>query len=335
MKEYVLVLRSFLEKKINKTDQQGKGQAVDNDDDETDADYELPNVSRLSFSKKIDFILDVALALGQLKAYNRLGHIKLDNGEFDESTSVKQLILHALEPASDLRGLPQFIKLLHKAKIDPQTIPNLNVKAKLENLYNKPFIDFPSREPTPPPTPASSTPPATAQTQSAEIEADADESLVNLVDQQQEEEPVERDQPKQQDQLWEPVDNQSIADESGSAPNDLNWDATSENDNQSGSNERNDDDDVDDDLGNVDNDDDDGSNDKRDGNDGDDSDRNDTSYSENDDNDDNDSQFAVRPTYGLRKRKTGKPLWHRYLVKRKRLGKKPRQIAHQDESDIV
>lgn len=74
---------------------------------------------------------DIVLKLGRIKGYNDHRCILGSDGNYVSGTDVIMLLNEAMTPKRVLNGMGEFIKLLDKAKIDPDIIVNDNIRAKL------------------------------------------------------------------------------------------------------------------------------------------------------------------------------------------------------------
>ena len=79
---------------------------------------------------------DVILKLGRIKGYDEHRRILSSDGSYIQGTDVTMLLNEAMSPKRVLNGMEEFIKLLVKAKVDPDIIVNDNIKSKLE-AYKK------------------------------------------------------------------------------------------------------------------------------------------------------------------------------------------------------
>ena len=74
---------------------------------------------------------DIILRLGRIKGYDERRRILCSDGAYMDGSDVTMLMDEAMTPKRVLKGLEDFIKLLAKAKVDPDIIQNDNIKSKL------------------------------------------------------------------------------------------------------------------------------------------------------------------------------------------------------------
>jgi hypothetical protein len=101
------------------------------------------------YGDKFENQIKIAVLLGIIGGIDRSLRIKNENGIFIENSNLINLLHNATQPAKRLIGQESFIKLLHKAGIEPDMIANEDIKAKLINLYETQTIgtQTESREP--------------------------------------------------------------------------------------------------------------------------------------------------------------------------------------------
>lgn len=75
--------------------------------------------------------LDIALRLGRIKGYDDTRRILGSDGKYISGSDVSMLIEEAMTPKRVLIGIDDFVKLLAKANVDPDSILNDNIKKKL------------------------------------------------------------------------------------------------------------------------------------------------------------------------------------------------------------
>lgn len=80
--------------------------------------------------------LDIALRLGRIKGYDDTRRILGADGKYITGSDVSMLIEEAMTPKRVLIGMDDFVKLLAKANVDPDSILNDNLKKKL-TTYKK------------------------------------------------------------------------------------------------------------------------------------------------------------------------------------------------------
>lgn len=74
---------------------------------------------------------NLILKLGQLGAYDSSRRIRGPDGEFVQNTDIAHLIEEAMRPSRVVNGADAFIDLLAASKIDPGSIANDTIRAKL------------------------------------------------------------------------------------------------------------------------------------------------------------------------------------------------------------
>lgn len=80
---------------------------------------------------RMESIFNVVLKLAQHGLYDSSGKFKMSNGDDQE---IIPLLLHCFSPGRTIRGLDHFVRLLHKAGVDPNTITNPNVEELLMHI---------------------------------------------------------------------------------------------------------------------------------------------------------------------------------------------------------
>lgn len=75
---------------------------------------------------------DIVLKLGRIKGYDENRRILGSDGNYIPGSDVSMLMNEAMNPKRVLLGMEEFVKLLAKAKVDPDTILNDNIRSKLE-----------------------------------------------------------------------------------------------------------------------------------------------------------------------------------------------------------
>src|SRR5260370_29058365 len=81
-------------------------------------------------------IIRMVLQLAQIKAFNENFNIRGDNGEYIPNTNLAKLLSLTQHRVRSQKGVPEMIKLLYEAKIDPNLILNEVIKAKLIEMNN-------------------------------------------------------------------------------------------------------------------------------------------------------------------------------------------------------
>lgn len=75
---------------------------------------------------------EIILKLGRIKGYDENRRILGSDGEYIPGSDVTMLMNEAMNPKRVLVGIEEFVKLLDKAKVDPDSILNDNIRSKLE-----------------------------------------------------------------------------------------------------------------------------------------------------------------------------------------------------------
>lgn len=73
---------------------------------------------------------DIILKLGRIKGYDDNRRVLGSDGKYVQGSDITMLLCEAMTPKRVLNGMDEFIKLLDKAKVDPDLIVNDNVKSK-------------------------------------------------------------------------------------------------------------------------------------------------------------------------------------------------------------
>lgn len=81
---------------------------------------------------------NLILKLGQLGAYDSSRRIRGPDGQFVQNTDIAHLIEEAMRPSRVVNGEDAFIDLLAASKIDPGSIANDTIRAKLEQKLSEP-----------------------------------------------------------------------------------------------------------------------------------------------------------------------------------------------------
>lgn len=81
---------------------------------------------------------NLILKLGQLGAYDSNRRIRGPDGEFVQNTDIAHLIEEAMRPSRVVNGADAFIDLLVSSKIDPGSIANDTIRAKLIQKMSDP-----------------------------------------------------------------------------------------------------------------------------------------------------------------------------------------------------
>lgn len=95
--------------------------------------------------KKITNIVEIALKLARIKAFNEYGHILGKNGDYIRNSNIANLLEHSMKNGKLLIGENEFIELLHRAGVSEESIFNENIRYKLKNLKTS---DITYTEPT-------------------------------------------------------------------------------------------------------------------------------------------------------------------------------------------
>jgi hypothetical protein len=76
---------------------------------------------------------DIILKLGRIKGYDENRRIRGSDGTYIPGSDISMLLDEATNPKRVLVGMEDFVKLLVKAKVNPEAILNDNVRSKLES----------------------------------------------------------------------------------------------------------------------------------------------------------------------------------------------------------
>lgn len=90
-----------------------------------------------TFMENLD-TYNLILKLGQLGAYDSNRRIRGPDGEFVQNTDIAHLIEEAMRPSRVVNGADAFIDLLASSKIDPGSIANDTIRAKLIQKMSEP-----------------------------------------------------------------------------------------------------------------------------------------------------------------------------------------------------
>jgi hypothetical protein len=77
-------------------------------------------------------MLSVVLKLASCGGYDRTGRIKLKDGSYMENSDVISLVMYTLSPGKSMKGISEFVDLLHSAGVAPNEVINANVRELLE-----------------------------------------------------------------------------------------------------------------------------------------------------------------------------------------------------------
>lgn len=80
--------------------------------------------------------MQIILKIAKINGYDIGGRIRDQEGSFIENSSLIHLLTYSMTPGRVLVGEKEFIDLLYEAKVEPDTILNDNIKAKLYKMYN-------------------------------------------------------------------------------------------------------------------------------------------------------------------------------------------------------
>lgn len=95
----------------------------------------------------------ILLKLAMYGGYDDLGRIKLGDGTFMEDSDIIPLLMHALSPGRNIKGINEFVDLLHRAGVSPELVINTSVRdmlmrrGRLPRTYNRPTDSSPQEEP--------------------------------------------------------------------------------------------------------------------------------------------------------------------------------------------
>lgn len=108
----------------------------------TAADFGLDDAVKPSEKKtrikqvdKLSKLLKIILSLARVGGYDVLGRVKAKNGRYVDSSSLIDLLLHAMSFGKALIGEREFVHLLYEAQVTPDLLINENVKQQLASLY--------------------------------------------------------------------------------------------------------------------------------------------------------------------------------------------------------
>ena len=73
----------------------------------------------------------ILLKLAMYGGYDDLGRIKLSDGSFMEDSDIVPLLMHVLSPGRNIKGINEFVDLLHRAGVSPEFIINASVRDML------------------------------------------------------------------------------------------------------------------------------------------------------------------------------------------------------------
>src|SRR3989454_12577891 len=86
----------------------------------------------------------ILLKLAAYGGYDDLGRIKLPDGTFMEDSDIIPLLMHVLSPGRNIKGINEFVDLLHRADVSPELVINASVRdmlmrrGTLQRTYNIP-----------------------------------------------------------------------------------------------------------------------------------------------------------------------------------------------------
>jgi len=99
-------------------------------------------------------IIKIALKLAQINGFNDDLNVKREDGTFNTNSNIAKLLSLTQIRVKNVEGMPELIRLLHQAKIDPNYIVNEMVRSRLLELRNTGIVEAEPRRPhTPPPPP--------------------------------------------------------------------------------------------------------------------------------------------------------------------------------------
>ena len=81
-------------------------------------------------------IMKIALKLAEINGYNEDLNVKRADGTFNTRSNLVKLLNISQTNARGTDGIPEIIRLLHLAKIDPNIIINENMKSRLLEMNN-------------------------------------------------------------------------------------------------------------------------------------------------------------------------------------------------------
>lgn len=88
------------------------------------------------YSDRLMRQLQIILKLAKINGYDIGGRIRNQKGQYLDNSSILHLLSHSMTSSRVLVGEQEFIDLLYEANIEPDTLLNDNVRAKLFKRYN-------------------------------------------------------------------------------------------------------------------------------------------------------------------------------------------------------
>ena len=73
----------------------------------------------------------ILLKLAAYGGYDDLGRIKLADGTFMEDSNIIPLLMHVLSSGRNIKGINEFVDLLHRAGVSPELVINTSVRDML------------------------------------------------------------------------------------------------------------------------------------------------------------------------------------------------------------
>lgn len=149
-----------------------------------------PSPTPLKIDDKQTKILKIALKLAKINSFNDDLNIRKQDGTYNANSNVARLLALTQNRVRHVSGMPDLIRELFVAKIDPDLIINEMVKSRLIELYSKtnpppnepPYSPQRSRSPSPPPSQPPAVPSAPPPSPERDIESEISlpSSPVNL-----------------------------------------------------------------------------------------------------------------------------------------------------------
>lgn len=98
-----------------------------------------PEVKKSPHQKHLDKFLrqmQIILKIAKINGYDIGGRIRDQTGNFMENSSLINLLSYSMTPGRVLVGEKEFVDLLFEANVDPDSILNDNIRAKLYKMYS-------------------------------------------------------------------------------------------------------------------------------------------------------------------------------------------------------
>jgi hypothetical protein len=127
-RKYVAIPSEQMDTQMSETQQSTDSPAIINNEKKRQQRSTIDRLTR---------ILKIILKLASVKGYDEILRVKRDDESYVENSNIISLLNHSMSHGRLLTGLPEFIKLLYDARIDPDLIINENVRAKLYGYINQ------------------------------------------------------------------------------------------------------------------------------------------------------------------------------------------------------